>query len=271
MNADPRLQEIVSVRKTKASSRKRMRVSRAKWEAKFDAIVAESKEATLVLSRWGFVGLSDGFVKVALWFYFCAPGKHEAGTALQAKMNLRHLCRQMVAVADDLEKILDLFGDKLLATLNEVDKVVPPKLSGMNGQKISELAGYQPKLLRVCASVFGFFSDTIDGMPADRKLVSSRALAWLFLTARSFTTQSKAKTYSQIATLLDAANQASGNPERFSSTEEVRARISRFQKAFPSEVAWIRCYLENNGMPPNAHDFVVLLTFGPAFYRLLHQ
>ena len=261
----------MSVRKSRGASRRRIRVTIPKWESAFDAAVADNVEATLVLSNWGFRGLSDGFVKCALCVYFCGPTKHEASTALQTKMNLRPLCRQMVAVADDLEKVLDLFGDKLLATLNEVDKVVPPKLSGMDGQKISELAGYQPKLLRVCAAVFDTFSDTIDGMPADRKLVSSRALAWLFLTARSFTTQSKAKTYSQIATLLDAANQASGNPERFSSTEEVRARISRFQKAFPSEVAWIRCYLENNGMPPNAHDFMVLLTFGPAFYRLLHQ
>ena len=145
----------MSDREGKRTSRRKIRVSIPKWEAKFDAIVAESKEATLVLSRWGFVGLSDGFVKAALWVYFCGPTKHEVATALPAKMNLRPLCRQMVAVADDLEKVLDLFGAKLLATLNEMDKVVPPKLSGMNGQKISELAGYQPRLLRVGARLGG--------------------------------------------------------------------------------------------------------------------
>src|SRR5664280_2825369 len=206
----------MSVRKSRGASRRRIRVTIPKWESAFDAVVADNVEATLVLNNWGFRGLSDGFVKAALWVYLCGPTKHETSTALEGKSALRPLSRRMFSIADELEKVLDLYGAKLLATLDQVDKVVPPKLSGMNGQKISELAGYQPKLLRVCATVFDTFSDTIDVMPADRKLVASRALAWLFLSARSFTTQSNAKTYSQIATLLDAANQVSGKPERVS-------------------------------------------------------
>ena len=177
----------------------------------------------------------------------------------------------MFSIADELEKVLDLYGAKLLTTLEDVDKLVPPKLSGMNGQKISEIAGYQPKMLRVCATVFDALSDTINGVASDRKLVASRALTWLFLSARSFTTQSNAKTYSQIATLLDAANQVSGNPERVSSAEEIRARIGRFKKALPNEVAWIRSYLESVGTPPKASDFLVLLIFGPAFCRAPQQ
>jgi hypothetical protein len=259
--------EIMSVRKSRGASRRRIRVTIPKWESAFDAAVADNVEATLVLSNWGFFGLPEGFVRAALWFYFCAPSKHESATALEAKMGLRPLCRRMVAVANDLEKVLDLYGVQLSAALDELDKALPPKLRAVNGQKISE----QPKLLRVCAAVFYIFSGAVGRTPGGQKLVASRALVWLFLAAREFTGQSNHKTYDQIATLLDAANEATGRTERFSSAEEIRARISRFKKAFPDEVAWIRSHLRNDGIPQKATDFAALVTFGSTFWRLSRQ
>jgi hypothetical protein len=54
----------MSGRKGKGASRRRIWLSIPKWQASFDAVIAENDDAALVLNNWGFRGLSDGLLGV---------------------------------------------------------------------------------------------------------------------------------------------------------------------------------------------------------------
>jgi hypothetical protein len=254
-----------------------------KWNAKFDDVLSDATEASKLLAKWGFYGVSDGFIRSALWAY-TFPGLVALPGALHTALALKPLSKRLRSCANEMERALDLLGVPFFTMLDRVNQLIPLELTNLSGYKLSSVARNQPQLLRLWATMFDASSWVVEAGSAPRKLLASRALAWLFLCIQVWFDQTPHQTYGELSLLVDVANEASGRtvktkrtvktnnptpPEpKTSSREEIRARITRFKNAHPDEFSLIKTYWETGGVALKPYDFISLLMFAPALSSL---
>ncbi len=234
----------------------------SEWMSNFQTVIAASSGARRVLDEWAFFGLSEAFVLTALWIYCLPPTAETSVSVISSVIDFKSLARTLRDVSGELESAYKLCAAQLFPLLDEIDRLTAP----VHGRKLvgcaSELAAYQPQILRLCSVVFDGWSTTLRRSAASRKLVATRALVWLYLAAHLGFGQKKSRIYDDLGLLLDAANDASGKREKFAGADQIRLRIKRFRDDHPDEFAWMQRHLKSSSVP-NPADLFVLLTFGP--------
>ena len=245
-------------------------MSPGRWIAKFDEIIAASPDARKALHRYAlsplFSPMTEGFVKTCLWSYYCLPPQAHTERTIEKALQLKRLSRRLKSLADDLEKASPFLGSSLLGTLDAIEHLVPQKLRTVAVSDLSVIAANQPGLLRTYASVLDVASYVVEQTISDRKLSATRALIWLFLSIRVLFDDAKRSIYENLSLLLDVGNEASGRPERFSTADQVRARITRFEESHTEEFCWIKSYLCKYGLP-DQHGFLLLASFEPIVFQ----
>ena len=266
----------MSIRQSRVAPRRTSRMFVKKWNAKFDDVLSDATEASKLLAKWEFCGVSDGFIRHALWAY-TFPGLAALPGALHTALALKPLSKRLRSCANEMERALDLLGVPFFTMLDRVNQLIPLELTNLSGYKLSSVARNQPQLLRLWATMFDASSWVVEAGSAPRKLLASRALAWLFLCIQVWFDQTPHQTYGELSLLVDVANEASGrtvktnNPAgelKTSSRDEIRARITRFKKKHPDEFSLIKTYWETGGVVLKSYDLIPLLMFDPALSSL---
>jgi hypothetical protein len=264
----------MAIRQSRVAPRMSSRMSSKKWNAKFDDVLSHASEASKLLAKWGFYGVSDGFVRSALWAYTFP--RLDLPRALHTALALKPLSTRLRSCANEMQRALDLLGAPFFTMLDRLDQFIPLELTNRSGYKLSVVGRNQPQLLRLWATLFDANSWVLEASSAPRKLLASRALAWLFLCIQMWFDQTPYQTYGELSLLVDVANEASGKTVKThnqagelktSSREEIRARITRFKEAHADEFLSMRNYLRDIGVPPTGSDFILLLMVGSAFPR----
>lgn len=256
-------------KRSRPATRREVRPSLQRWSERFDQVLMARTQTAKILDEEGFWGLPVGFVKGALWVYYCGPGEEVVSRSLKSSLGKGSLCERMNTVADELDRIVRDFGTPLLTCLNEMDKSTSG-VKKLTKRDLSDVAKTLPAELRVYAGVLRTLSGTPLLIPhAGRNTAASRALVWLFLAIKTFSKRSANKTYAFLGELLEIGSAATGKPETIVTADRIRARILRFKNNQPDEFAWIRKYWGNTMIPPSASDFLLLITFGPAFPRAM--
>jgi hypothetical protein len=173
----------------------------------------------------------------------------------------------MKDIAGDLDQAISQMGESFLTTLDKINSLIPPQVRIPDNLKPSELAKHQSKLLRLMAAIFKIQFNNTNKLVAGRKLAATRVLVWLYWGLKTVLEGSNNKTYSQLANLLEMANEASGGHAIASNELQIRQRIARFKKDHYEEFTWIEEYWRKREGPPEPNEFFTVMTFGPAYPR----